>query len=244
MADLIRRFLSQAPEHRSDGAQRDAVQPAAAHARVDIVLQSATKYLGGHGDLVAGVIVGSRESLALQIPTIIAMLLVALSGCDRVPQSSENSDVRVLATDLHVVATAESIAVVEDLAVLPDGTVWVLNSVEPFFVGFAPQGSILAAHGRAGGGPEEFGAPSGFVVGGLDGEAWVFDGRRPARTTERCGSGRWTSSAAACGAGRRGYESRPTAKCTKSDSRSASTRIVLAPNGSGACTGTSSMLPP
>lgn len=156
MADLIRRFLPQAPEHRSDGAQRDAVQPAAAHARVDIVLQSATKYLGGHGDLVAGVIVGSRESLALQIPTIIAMLLVALSGCDRVPQSSENSDVTVLATDLHVVATAESIAVVEDLAVLPDGTVWVLNSVEPFFVGFAPQGSILAAHGRAGGGPEEF----------------------------------------------------------------------------------------
>lgn len=77
-------------------------------------------------------------------------------------------------------ATAESIAVVEDLAVLPDGTVWVLNSVEPFFVGFGPQGDILAAHGRAGGGPEEFSAPSGFVVGGLDGGAWVFDRHRHA----------------------------------------------------------------
>jgi hypothetical protein len=86
----------------------------------------------------------------------------------------------VRATSLHVVPTAESIAVVEDLAVLPNGTVWVLNSVDPLFVGFGPQGNILAAHGHPGGGPEEFGAPSGFVVGGLDDEAWVFDRRRHA----------------------------------------------------------------
>jgi hypothetical protein len=86
----------------------------------------------------------------------------------------------VPATDLQVLPTTELIGVVEDLAILADGTVWVKNSVEPFFVGFAPQGDLLGAHGHAGGGAEEFGAPSVFVVGGLDSEAWVFDHRRHA----------------------------------------------------------------
>ena len=115
-----------------------------------------------------------RVAIALILFTFTAV------GCEEGPggAASDVGPSRVQATDLRVVATTESITAVEDLAVLPNGTVWVLNSVEPLFLGLAPQGDIVDAHGRTGGGPEEFGAPSAFVVGGLDGEAWVFDRRR------------------------------------------------------------------
>ncbi len=106
-----------------------------------------------------------------------------LAGCDTGTAGAgriAGEDVALRPSDVHVFGTARSIAVVEDLEVLPDGRVWVLNSVEPFFVGFGPDGRLLGEHGHLGGGPEEFGAPVGFVTGGIDGEAWVFDGVRQA----------------------------------------------------------------
>lgn len=112
-----------------------------------------------------------------------AIALLVLIGCEGGAPDGEAGDQGpiVLEDDaVHVVATPDSIATVEDLALLPDGTVWVLNSVEPLFVGLSPGGDVVAAHGHSGGGPEEFGAPSGFVAGDLDGEAWVFDRRRHA----------------------------------------------------------------
>jgi len=109
--------------------------------------------------------------------------VISLTSCDSPPDSLA-VDVGVptvlQAADLHVVGSSESIAVVEDLAVLPSGAVWVLNSVEPFFVGFGPEGTPLGEHGSRGGGPEEFRSPAGFVAGGIDDEAWVFDPRRHA----------------------------------------------------------------
>lgn len=77
--------------------------------------------------------------------------------------------------DVHVLGTSEAIALVQDLEVLSDGTVWVLNSAEPFFVGFAPTGELIASHGSLGGGPEEFRMPAGFVTGGIGGDAWTLD---------------------------------------------------------------------
>ena len=62
---------------------------------------------------------------------------------------------------------------------LPDGSVWVLNSVEPYFLGLDADGNPLGEYGTMGGGPEEFGVPSAFVTGGVDGAAWAFDYRRP-----------------------------------------------------------------
>lgn len=117
---------------------------------------------------------------ALVIVLVIAPL--ALAGCERTPEGRTRTSgpIEVPASALHAMATVDSIADIEDLAVLPDGTVWVLNSVEPFFVGFTAGGDVRAAYGRGGGGPQEFGAPSGFVVGGSDGEAWVLDRRRHA----------------------------------------------------------------
>lgn len=79
---------------------------------------------------------------------------------------------------VHVVGTSDAIARVQDLEVLADGTVWVLNSVEPLLIRFGAEGELLGAHGQRGGGPEEFGRPAGFVVGGIDGDPWLFDWQR------------------------------------------------------------------
>lgn len=110
-----------------------------------------------------------------------ALIVAALPACDRGAGSSwETGEGPVVVQDseVHVLGTSEALAVVEDLEVLADGTVWLQNSVEPFFISFDPEGGVAAMHGQRGGGPEEFAAPSGFVIGGIEGEAWVFDRQR------------------------------------------------------------------
>lgn len=117
-------------------------------------------------------------------------LLASLSACEgeRQPAAGDSSgDIALGAADVHVIGTSDAIARVQDLMVLADGTVWILNSVEPLLVGFAADGSILRAHGRSGGGPEEFGRPAGFVVGGIEGDPWLFDWQRHTLWTT-CGS--------------------------------------------------------
>lgn len=114
-------------------------------------------------------------------PAVVVGCLAVAAACEATPaaRAPTSAPIEVPATDLHVIGSDESIAVVQDLAVLPGGDVWVQNSVEPFFVGFTGDVGVIG-HGRAGGGPDEFGAPAGFVVGGLDEEVWVFDRRRHA----------------------------------------------------------------
>ena len=70
---------------------------------------------------------------------------------------------------IEVLGSSDSLAVVRDLEVASDGSVWVLNSVEPYFIGFGPDGESLGAHGRAGRGPDEFPMPSAFMTGRLAG---------------------------------------------------------------------------
>ena len=112
---------------------------------------------------------------------VVGCLLVAsVVSCsaDREIESSEVGPVYIESTDVHVVGTSNVLAVVHDLEVLPDGRIWVLNSAPPFFVGFSPEGQLIGTHGEAGGGPEEFLMPAGFVIGAPGGEAWVLDTRR------------------------------------------------------------------
>ena len=109
--------------------------------------------------------------------------LTTLTGCDQATggrAGDAGGPVILESNAVHVFGTSESIAVVEDLEVLTDGTVWVLNSVEPFFIGFGSDGNVVHEHGSRGGGPEEFRAPVGFVSGGVDGDAWVLDAIRHA----------------------------------------------------------------
>jgi hypothetical protein len=110
-----------------------------------------------------------------------AVVLAYLTSCDAAGTADDAVEPIVIQpADVNMLGTSESIAAVEDLEVLDDGTVWVLDSVDPFFVGFGPDGDVLHVHGHSGGGPQEFDAPSGFVTGGVDGEVWVFDRRRHA----------------------------------------------------------------
>ena len=113
----------------------------------------------------------------MKVRAAISLCAVALTAaCDSGPVASEfGTPVSLSESDIEVLATSDSLAVVQDLEVLADGTVWVLNSQPPYLVGFAPDGESLGAHGRSGGGPDEFRMPSGFVTGGWDGGAWVFD---------------------------------------------------------------------
>lgn len=104
----------------------------------------------------------------------------AFLACDGVREGDDPVDdlgapVELAAAAIEVLGTSESLAVVRDLEVLAGGSVWVLNSQEPYFVGFGADGASLGAHGSPGGGPDEFPMPSAFVAGGWEGEAWVLD---------------------------------------------------------------------
>jgi len=94
--------------------------------------------------------------------------------------------------DVQVLGTSEAIAVVQDLEVLPHGPVWVLNSVEPFIIGFSADGEVTHEHGTQGGGPEEFRAPRGFVSGGMEGEVWAFDRARHSLIKVSDPEGEWS----------------------------------------------------
>ena len=76
---------------------------------------------------------------------------------------------------IEVLGGSDSLAVVRDLEVASDGSVWVLNSAEPFFVGFGPDGESLGSHGRSGRGPRDFPMPAGFLAGGWQGDVWALD---------------------------------------------------------------------
>ena len=133
--------------------------------------------------------VGARvHVLARGLLLLVALAVPACGGSGGTDAST--GDV-LRASDLHVVGRSDSIAVVEDLAVLGDGSVWIQNSLEPLFLAFGESGGPTAAHGRLGGGPEEFDGPAGFVAGGLEGEAWTLDRRRNVLVRTSSAEGPW-----------------------------------------------------
>ncbi len=115
------------------------------------------------------------------LPPLVVAVLTVCSCVDPGPPTGASSQSLVFTgADVHVWATSDRLATVRDLEVLADGSVWVLNSDEPLFLGFDPMGSLLAVHGTRGGGPEEFGQVAGFVSDRATDQAWVLDTRRHA----------------------------------------------------------------
>lgn len=106
---------------------------------------------------------------------VTASLSLMLAACERGQAPGDDGPLTIPRSDVHVLASSESIGEVRDLEVLPDGSIWLLNSVEPLFMGFDAEGRVIGRHGQSGGGPEELRMPAGLVSGGLMGEAWVFD---------------------------------------------------------------------
>ncbi len=112
----------------------------------------------------------------------VCVLVAALAtACEDEPDGVDPGvPIELDASAIEVLGTSDSLVVARDLEVLDDGSVWVLNEREPYFIGFGPGGDLLGAHGRAGGGPGDFRMPSGFLTGGWQGGAWVFDFARHA----------------------------------------------------------------
>jgi len=112
--------------------------------------------------------------------TVAALLatFAACGGSDTLGSDAASESTALNASDVRVIGTSGSLAVVEDLQVLQDGSIWVQNSTEPFFVRFSRDGDLLQEYGTRGGGPEEFLLPAGFVTRTLNGDAWVLDARR------------------------------------------------------------------
>ncbi len=119
---------------------------------------------------------GDRRALprGLVHPALVISAVV-LGSCEPTAATDRTGPVTLAGADVQILGTSDAIASVKDLEVLPDGSVWLLNSLEPYFIGFRPDGSIAARHGEAGGGPNEFRTPVGLLAGGLNGEAWAFD---------------------------------------------------------------------
>lgn len=122
---------------------------------------------------------GIRPATHPRLTAVLSATLSAaalLAACDDAPSGRDSfAPLEFTAADIEVIGSSDSLAVVQDMEVLSDGSVWVLNSQPPFFAGFGPGGESLGVHGRSGGGPGEFQMPSGFVTGGWEGDAWVFD---------------------------------------------------------------------
>jgi hypothetical protein len=80
---------------------------------------------------------------------------------------------------LTVLGSHDALARVVDLEVSADGTVWVLNGTEPFFLAFTPGGAgWVRSYGPRGRGPGEFSAPSMLVAGNHPGDVWVYEASR------------------------------------------------------------------
>lgn len=120
---------------------------------------------------------------AVSCASVVTFAALTAAACDSMPvrsASDPGATIVLEAAEVRVAGASDTIAEIVDFDVLADGTVWVLNSVEPFFIAFGRNGDLIQAHGRRGGGPGEFQAPAGFVRGGIDGEPWVFDRERSA----------------------------------------------------------------
>jgi hypothetical protein len=81
---------------------------------------------------------------------------------------------------VHALATLEVVARVVDIQPTADGRVWVLNSVEPYFVVLGRDGQVERQFGEGGGGPGEFNRPVALVRGADPEEVWTYDWGRNA----------------------------------------------------------------
>ena len=67
-----------------------------------------------------------------------------LAGCDASSVASDpGAPIELSASAVEMLGSSESLAIVQDLEVLSDGSVWAFNSVEPYFIGFGPDGESL-----------------------------------------------------------------------------------------------------
>ena len=103
-------------------------------------------------------------------------IIVGLAACESASVDvSLGAPIELGESAIEILGRSDSLTVVRDLELASDGSVWALNSAEPFFVGLGANRESLGSHGRSGRGPRDFPRPAGFVAGGWQGEIWAFD---------------------------------------------------------------------
>lgn len=117
---------------------------------------------------------GGRGGERWRRPGAVAAV-VLLGACGTGDATREDGPVVVGPDEVRVLGTPDGLARVLDVQPAADGRIWVLNSVEPFFVVVAADGNAERAFGSPGGGPREYGAPVGLVRGPGPGEIWTYD---------------------------------------------------------------------
>lgn len=110
-----------------------------------------------------------RVAMALCIPAVLA-------ACEAAPVDEvTGAPIELSESAIEILGGSDSLVVARDLEIASDGSIWILNSTEPLFVGFGPDGEALGSHGQSGRGPRDFPMPAGFVAGGWQGEVWALD---------------------------------------------------------------------
>ena len=110
-----------------------------------------------------------------RVATVLCLLAI-LPACEDAPVGNvTGAPIELGETAIEILGSSDSLVVARDLEIADDGSVWVLNSAEPLFVGFGPDGEPLGSHGQSGRGPRDFPMPAGFVAGGWRGDVWALD---------------------------------------------------------------------
>jgi hypothetical protein len=123
------------------------------------------------------------ETTALRLRIRVSVLcIVLLAGCssEAATRAGDASEHVIPAGAVHVVGTSEAIAHIMDVATDDDGTIWILNTAEPFLIAMAQDGSVTRSWGRRGGGPAEFRNPGALVPDAATGKLWLYDRGRHA----------------------------------------------------------------
>jgi len=93
---------------------------------------------------------------------VVATLVVSGCGPSNGPDAWPEV-VHISADAVRTVSAPDELVVVRDMAPLNDGGVWILNTVEPFFMMFDGAGAVVIVAGTQGPGPTEFLSPSTLV---------------------------------------------------------------------------------
>ena len=120
----------------------------------------------------------SRPTRTGATVALITTFIAVGCGAPTSVTTAPGEPVEVDPSEVRVLGTSISLAEVRDLTLGAGGNVWVLNSVEPFFLGFDEDGAVVDSWGARGDGPEEFRTPVALVEGGIGTGAWAYDQAR------------------------------------------------------------------
>jgi hypothetical protein len=130
---------------------------------------------------IRGALVATRNPSRNPIsPALLLLFILPAFACsaDVPPESNGSVQTAVIPAEaVNVTEPSDQIAQISDIALHADGTVWVLNTTEPFFVAMSPEGEVLDYRGQRGDGPGELGGPSNLLLAGQPSQVWAFDSR-------------------------------------------------------------------